>query len=182
VKVARTLGLAAAGAGVLYVGSATGALTVDVNVGRRTRRLGPIERRIAAPRETVFDVIASPYLEKTPHAMESKLRVVERGTDLVLAEHFTPIGYGLRAVTVEVVRFERPSRIDFRLVRGPVPHVVETFELTATDDGTDFHYSGEIGADFWAVGRWWSDVVGARWERTVERSLDDITVEAERRS
>jgi hypothetical protein len=27
------------------------------------------------------------------------------------------------------VRFERPERITFRLVRGPVPHVVETYEL-----------------------------------------------------
>jgi hypothetical protein len=30
----------------------------------------------------------------------------------------------------------RPDRIDFRLLRGPVPHVVEYFQLTAEPDGT----------------------------------------------
>jgi hypothetical protein len=30
---------------------------------------------------------------------------------------------------VETVRFTPPERVDFRLVRGPVPHVVETFLL-----------------------------------------------------
>jgi len=36
---------------------------------------------------------------------------------------------------VETVRFTRPGRVDFRLVRGPVPHVVEAFVLTEQPDG-----------------------------------------------
>jgi hypothetical protein len=56
---------------------------------------------IAAPREIVFDVIATPYLAKTPRAMSTKLRVVEHGEDMVLAEHFTPIGRRLSATTVD---------------------------------------------------------------------------------
>jgi len=187
VKAARLLWVAgvggvSAGAGAGYVLVATGALAVDLNVGRRTRPLGPVHRRIAAPPAVVFDVIEGPYLDKTPHAMAAKLRVVERGSDMVLAEHFTPIGYGLRATTVEVVRFERPSRVNFRLVRGPVPHVAEAFELAATDEGTALTYTGEIGADLWAVGRWWTRVVGKRWEHAVEASLADIAQEAERRT
>src|SRR5206468_11507729 len=134
------------------------------NSGRRHRPLGPIQRAIAAPPEVVFDVVAGPYLGKTPQAMNAKLRVLERGVDMVLAEHFTPIGYGLNSTTVEVVRFERPSRVSFRLVRGPVPYVAEAFELAATDEGTALTYTGEIGADLWAVGRWWTRVVGKRWE------------------
>jgi hypothetical protein len=38
---------------------------------------------------------------------------------MVLAAHFTPITFGV-ATTVETVRFERPERVDFRVVRGPV--------------------------------------------------------------
>jgi hypothetical protein len=38
----------------------TGALTLDLHRGRRTRPLGPQLVEIAAPREVVFDVIASP--------------------------------------------------------------------------------------------------------------------------
>jgi len=54
-------GLAACGAGGLYVGLVTGALPVDLGIGRTSRPLGPLSIEIAAPRETVFDVIAAPY-------------------------------------------------------------------------------------------------------------------------
>jgi hypothetical protein len=43
--------------------------------------LGPLRMSIAAPRETVFDVIAAPYLGRTPRAMGAKLDVLERGSD-----------------------------------------------------------------------------------------------------
>jgi hypothetical protein len=181
VRVSRAVVVAGASAAAAYLGVTTGALTLDVKLGRRLRPLGPIDRVIDAPPEVVFDVIAFPYLTKTPHAMDAKLRVVERGADMVLAEHFTPIGLGLKARTLETVRFERPSLVSFRLVRGPVPHVTETFELTPATRGTTLRYSGELGADLWALGRWWARIVATRWEHAVERSLDDIAQEAERR-
>lgn len=176
------LGVAAGGAAGTYLLAATGALTIDTGVGRRTRPLGPITRSIAAPPEVVFDVIAAPYLGKTTRAMSEKLRVLERGDDMVVAAHYTPLGHRLTATTVETVRFERPHRVSFRLLRGPVPHVTETFTLTPSSDGTDFTYVGEIGADFWNLGTWWINVVGARWEHTVEESLAGIVQEAERRA
>jgi len=166
----------------MYVLAATGALTVDLGVGRRRRPLGPLRRDVAAPPEIVFDVIAGPYLGKTPRAMGAELRVVERGTDMVLAEHFTPIGLGLTATTLEIVRFERPHRVTFHLARGPVPYVTETFELAAVDGGTEFTYRGEIGADLWAFGAWWAGAVGARWEQAVATSIAGIAGEAERRA
>jgi hypothetical protein len=159
-----------------------GALTLDVGVGRRVRPLGPIEVQIAAGPETVFDVIAAPYLVKTPHAMDEKLRVVERGGDMVLAEHVTEVGRGMRAVTVETVHFERPHTVRFRLVRGPVPHVIERFDLQATEGGTVFCYTGEVGADFWGLGGWWADRVARKWEKAVETSIASIKAEAERRA
>jgi hypothetical protein len=43
-----------------YVGLVTGAVALDLGVGRRSRPLGPQQVDIAAPREVVFDVIAQP--------------------------------------------------------------------------------------------------------------------------
>src|SRR3954451_629586 len=174
------LAMLAAGAGS-YVLGARGALTLDLGVGRRSRPLGPIERTIAAPPETVFDVIAGPYLGRTPRAMAGKLQVWERGSDMALAAHMTTTGR-LTTTTVETVRFERPHRVSFRLVRGPVPHVVETYELRDTLSGTEFVYSGELGADLWRLGQWWADRVARPWEHAVAKSIDSIQAEAERRA
>jgi len=76
---------AAAGPG--YYLTVTGKLTADTGWGRRLRPLGPFSVRAGAPAPTVFDVIAAPYLGRTPRAVAGKLRVLERGTDMVLAEH-----------------------------------------------------------------------------------------------
>ena len=158
-----------------------GSLTVDLGVGRRYRSLGPLRVRIAAPRDVVYDVVSSPYLGPTPRALRTKLEVLERGLDFVLAAHFTQV-HGLTATTVETVRFEPPERVHFRLVRGPVPHVVERFELRETVDGTELEYSGELGTDFWAVGALWGAAVARTWVSTVESSLASVKDEAERRA
>src|SRR5215471_11632794 len=103
-------------AGLSYYLTVTGKLTVDTGWGRRVRPLGPIGVDVAAPAGTVFDVIAAPYLGRTPRAMAAKLRVVERGENMVLAEHYTPVHGGrLTATTLETVTFDRPHKISFRL-------------------------------------------------------------------
>jgi hypothetical protein len=168
-----------------YVGLVTGACPLDLGIGRRVRPLGPQLVEVAAPREAVFDLIAEPYLGRAPRALADKIRVLERGSDMVLAAHFTPLDgrLGLIAQTVETVRFTRPERVDFRLVRGPVPHVVEAFTLTEQPDGgTLLVYQGEIAADLWRLGQWWSQLVAGRWEQTVATSLAAVKAEAERRA
>jgi hypothetical protein len=137
---------------------------------------------VSAPQEVVFAVIADPYLGRTPHAMADKLQVVERGSDMVLAAHHTRVGSRLVTTTVETVRFTPPDMVAFRLVRGPVPEVTETFRLSATPAGTRLGYSGELAADLWAFGRWAGRYAAAKWESTVRASLEDIKVEAERRA
>lgn len=179
-RLAASVPIVASAAGG-YVLVVRGALTLDLDVGRRIRPLGPIARAIAAPPETVFDVIASPYLGRTPRAMQDKLQVLERGSDMVLAAHFTTAGR-LTTTTTETVRFERPGRISFRLVRGPVPHVLETYELREAAGGTEFVYSGELGTDLWRLGQWWGDRVSRPWEHAVAKSIDSIQAEAERRA
>jgi hypothetical protein len=165
-----------------FAGLATGAAPLDLGIGRRTRPLGPQVVHIAAARDVVFDVVSTPYLGRTPRAMAAKLEVIERGSDMALAAHHTQIGRRLTATTVETVRFSRPDRIDFRLVRGPVPHVVEAFILAERDGATELRYEGEIGADLWRLGQWWAGVVARKWEAVVADSLASIKAEAERRS
>jgi hypothetical protein len=177
----RTLaGITGVGAGVWAL-AVRGSLALDLGVGRRYRPLGPLTVRIAAPREVVFDVVSGPYLGKTPRALRAKLEVLERGDDLVLAAHYTR-AYGLTATTVETVRFDAPERVQFRLVRGPVPHVVETFVLRDLDDETELEYTGELGTDLWSVGQLWGVAVARKWEATVAESLEAVRADAERRA
>src|SRR5713226_8360114 len=172
-----------AAVGLGYYLVVTGKLTLDTGWCRRVRPLGPFGVDIAAPAETVFDIIAAPYLGRTPRAMSGKLKVLERGADMVLAEHYTPVHGGrLTATTLETVSFDRPHRITFRLVRGPVPYLSEEFALTGQDGMTRLGYSGELGTDFGAAGQWWADQVAAAWEAAVRSSFKAIQAEAERRA
>lgn len=172
-------GASVAGAAT-YLGLVTGAVPIDLGVGRRTRPLGPIQVKIDAPRDVVFDVIAAPYGERVPRAMQEKLRVLERGSDMVLAAHYTPVWGRLRATTVETVRFLPPGRVEFSLVRGPVPQVKESFLLDEAHRVTTLAYRGELGTDLWGLGQWWGNLVAARWETVVTASLDAVKAEAER--
>jgi hypothetical protein len=57
----------------------------------------------------------------------------------------------------------------FRLLRGPVPHVIETFAFDETADGTRLSYSCELGTDLWRLGQAWGDQVrspAAGWTRS----------------
>jgi len=170
-----------AGAGYYLVVS--GKVTVDTGWGRRVRPLGPFGVQIAAPAPVVFDMIAAPYLKRTPRAMAGKLRVLQRGADMVLAEHYTPVHHGrLTAVTLETATFDRPRTIGFRLVRGPVPYLTEEFTLAEHDGMTTLGYSGELGTDFGTAGQWWATRVAAAWEAAVRSSFAGIQAEAERRA
>jgi hypothetical protein len=184
-RLARSVaGLAAFGitAGGGYVALVTGRLHLDLAVGRRTRPLGPLSIEITAPREVVYAVASTPYAERRPRAMREKVDILERGEGMVLAAHRTPTGGGLVAVTVETVTFEPPARMRFRLVRGPVPDVAETFQFEATDNGTRLTWTGEMSTDLGALGQRWGDLVEQSWVSAVKDSFTTIRAEAERRA
>lgn len=173
------VGGVAAGA---YLGLVTAAAPLDLDIGRRTRPLGPRTIDIRAARDVVFDLLAEPYLGRATRALREKVTVLERGSDMVLAAHRTPVSRHLTATTVETVRFTRPERVDFRLVRGPVPHVVEQFQLTEQPFGTRLEYTGELGTDLWTLGERWGAAVARRWEQTVVETFRTVRAEAERRA
>jgi len=162
----------------------TGRLTVDTGWGRRLRPLGPQTLVIAASRERVFDLIAVPYVSaRPPRALREKVQVIDRGQGMVLAAHRTS-STRFTTITLETVTFERPERVGFHLVRGPVPHVRERFVLRELDGGTstELLYDGELGTDGWAVGAAWGRIVAARWESTVAASLAALRSAAEAQS
>lgn len=174
--------VASAAALGVYLGSVTGTLVLDLGWGRRLRPLGPMHRDITAPPDMVYALLTQPYLGRATRALADKVRVIERGQDLVLAAHRTPIRGRLVATTIETVKFTDGQRIDFRLLRGPVPHVTETFTITPTPAGCALAYDGEIGTDLGPVGAWWGRNVARRWEATVAATMDAVQAEAERRS
>lgn len=165
-----------------YLGLVTGRVTLDLGVGRRSRPLGPLTIDVAAPRDIVYAVAAAPYAERRPRALSEKVDIWDRSENVVLAAHRTSVGRGLTVVTVETVTFDPPRRIGFRLLRGPVPHVAESFEFEPSPTGTQLVYTGELGTDLWRLGERWGDVVAGAWVRAVRASLDSIRVEAERRT
>jgi hypothetical protein len=156
---------------------AMGRLHLDLGWGRSLHELGPIELEIAAPRELVFELISEPYLGHTPK--DSKIEVVARGEDLAVAAHLTKVHF-YEARTVEVIEFEAPARVGFRHLTGPVPYAVEQFVLGEAEGGSTLRYGGEIGIDFFLLGRiagrYW---VRPQWERVVRKHLEDVKERAQ---
>jgi hypothetical protein len=159
---------------------AMGRLNLDLGWGRSLHELGPITMRIAAPRELVFEVISAPYLGRASGG--SEIEVLARDERLVVAAHYTRVHF-YTARTVEAVEFEPPRRVGFRHLTGPVPHAVEWFTLDAVGEETEVRYDGELGIDYFVVGR----IAGRRWvrpqwERTVRAHLEDVKQRAEQRA
>ena len=156
---------------------AMGRMHLDLGWGRSLHELGPITLRIEAPRDMVFEMISAPYLGRAPGGDE--IDVIARDRSLVVAAHLTKVHF-YEARTVEAVEFEPPARVVFRHLTGPVPHAVEEFVLDANAEGTELHYSGEVGIDFFLLGRlagrYW---VRKQWEAAVRKHLDDLRRRAE---
>lgn len=171
--------LIAGGAGMFLL-LAMGRLHLDLGWGRSFHELGPIEIQIAAPRDMVFEMISAPYLGRTPGT--SGIEVLARGQDLAVAVHHTKVHF-YNARTVEVIEFEGPARVGFRHLTGPVPHAVEQFALEEANGVTELRYGGEVGIDFFFLGRiagrYW---VRSQWERAVREHLEDLKERAELRA
>jgi hypothetical protein len=159
-----------------------GWLTLDLGWGRTLRPVGPIVSRIEAPRELVFEQISAPYLGRTPSALRGKIEVLDRSERLVVATHRTKLRW-FESVTVESIVFQPPGRIGFRHLRGPVPYAVEAFLLREEAGGTILEYRGELGIDFWVLGRLAGRLwVVPTWEKAVQASLEHIKGQAEQRA
>ncbi|MGH2955974.1 MAG: SRPBCC family protein [Solirubrobacterales bacterium] len=156
---------------------AMGRMHLDLGWGRSLHELGPITLQIAAPRDLVFEMISAPYLGRAPEGAE--IDVIARDRSLVVAAHLTKVHF-YEARTVEAVQFEPPARVVFKHLTGPVPHAVEEFVLEENGEGTRLRYGGEVGIDFFLLGRlagrYW---VRRQWEGAVREHLEDLRRRAE---
>ena len=97
--------------------------------------------------------------------MREKVQILERAGQMVPAAHRTGLDPVCRLSGRD--RHPRPANwMGFRLLRGPVPHVTETFTFDETVDGSRFTYSGELGTDLWRLGQAWGDLVARSWVQT----------------
>jgi hypothetical protein len=162
-----------------FLALAMGRLHIDLGWGRSMHRLGPLTLRIEAPRELVYEILSAPYLGR---ARTDSIDVLARGGSLVVAAHSTKVHF-YESRTVEAIELEPPDRISFRHLTGPVPYAVEKFALEQDADATRLLYDGELGIDFFVLGR----IAGRRWvvpqwRRAVADHLDDVKARAEQRS
>ena len=156
----------------------SGQLTLDFGWKRSTRSLRPLSVDVDAPVETVFDVIAEPYLGRNTHAMAEKLRVVERG-----------VGHGARRALhrrrIKACRDPRDGALRATTPRQlptgarPVPEVTETFFLSGERGITTLRYEGALGTDGGRLGAKWGALVAKRWEEAVE-TMVSVKKESER--
>jgi uncharacterized protein YndB with AHSA1/START domain len=138
-----------------------------------------IEREIAAPPETVFELLVDHrgYSALTP----VRKSVLEREGDpapngVGAIRKLSAIGPPLRE---EVLTYEPPSRFSYTLLSGlPVRDHVGTVELTPAGEGTKMTYAVRTMPTVPVVG---AVVVGAV-KIGVGQLVDGISAEAERRS
>lgn len=171
--------LIVASSAALFLALAMGRLHLDLGLGRSFHLLGPITSTIRAPRELVFEVIAAPYLGRSS---TPGIAVLARSENLVVARHYTRVHF-YTAQTTEVVDLTPPTRVGFRHLTGPVPHALEEFVLEETAAGTELRYGGELGIDFFILGRiagrYW---VRPQWQRVVSAHIDEVKNRAEARA
>jgi hypothetical protein len=165
--------------GGAFLALAMGRMHLDLGWGRSRHGLGPLQLRIAAPRELVYEILSAPYIGR---ARNKSIEILARDDSLVVAAHLTKVHF-YEARTVEAVDLEPPSRMGFRHLTGPVPYAVEEFRLERDGEATELHYDGELGIDYFLLGR-----IAARrwvlpqWNRTVAGHLEEVKLQAERRA
>lgn len=136
-------------------------------------------REIAAPRETIFEVLVDHrgYSSITPlrrSELEREGDPAPNGAGAI--RKLSAVGPPLRE---EVLTYEEPSRFSYTLLSGlPVRDHVGTVELTPNDGGTKMTYAVRTIPTVPLVG---AVVVGAV-KLGVKQLIDGVSAEAERRA
>lgn len=136
-------------------------------------------REIAAPAETVFEVLTDHrrYAKITPLRRSELEREGEPAPNGVGAiRKLTAVGPALRE---EVVAYDAPSRFSYTLLSGaPVRDHLGTVELTASDGGTKMVYAVRSQPTVSLVG----PLVIAVVRQAVKQLVEGIVAESERRA
>lgn len=162
-----------------FLALATGRMHLDLGWGRSVHPLGPLRLRIEAPRELVYEILSAPYVGR---ARSDSIEVLAGGESMVVAAHLTKVHF-YSARTVEAIELDPPSRIGFRHLTGPVPYAIEEFRLEADGEATELHYGGELGIDYFWLGRTAARLwVLPQWNGKVREHLEAVRPQAEQRA
>ena len=136
-------------------------------------------REIAAPAETVFEVLTDHrrYSELTPLRKSELEREGETDPNGVGAiRRLTAVGPPMRE---EVIAYEAPSRFSYTVLSGlPVRDHVGTVELTGEDGKTKMVYAVHTQPTLPVVGA----VVVAAVKQAIKGLIDGVAAESERRA
>ena len=138
-----------------------------------------LTREIAAPAETVFEVLTdhAKYSELTPlrkSVLEREGEPAPNGVGAI--RKLTAVGPALRE---EVIAYENPSRFSYTLLSGlPVRDHVGTVELTPNGGGTKMVYAVKTQPTVPVAG----PVVVAVVKQAVKGLIGGIAAESERRA
>jgi uncharacterized protein YndB with AHSA1/START domain len=136
-------------------------------------------REVAAPPETVFDVLTDHrrYAEMTPlrkSVLEREGEPAPNGVGSI--RKLSAVGPALRE---ETIAFERPNRFSYKLLSGlPVRDHVGTVSLEADGDRTKVTYAVRTHPTLPVVG----GVVVAVVKQGVTQLLNGVSAEAEQRA
>jgi hypothetical protein len=138
-----------------------------MDIGLKERRV-----RVRAPRALCFDVVGA--AGTTRRVLSETEKIVEFRTDY----------RGREIVTLERLVLDRPARIDYRWIEGPLPEVTETISFEELGPRTtDMIYRGRFaprrGPLQWLLGRL---VVKPAFDRLVLEHLNQGKEVAERRA
>jgi uncharacterized protein YndB with AHSA1/START domain len=138
-----------------------------------------LERDVAAPPQTVFDVLTDHrrYAELTPLRKSELEREGDPAPNGVGAiRKLTAVGPPMRE---EVIAFEAPSRFSYTVLSGlPVRDHVGTVELRGHDGGTRMVYAVHTQPTVPVVG----GVIVAVVKRAIRGLIDGVAAESERRA
>ncbi|MGI8659124.1 MAG: SRPBCC family protein [Candidatus Limnocylindria bacterium] len=137
----------------------------------------PVRAHIAAPRELVFEMAAAvggSLPDGPPHASE----LVSRNGDVLIVRFSAPAPFRFFGF-VEEVTLSPPTRIDYRVLKGPLDHVEESLEFHEDAGMTTVIYGGVVGHRIPLVARFVA-VPAYRWYMT--RTLAALKKAAERRA
>ncbi|GAC1421116.1 MAG: hypothetical protein NVSMB57_14770 [Actinomycetota bacterium] len=142
--------------------------------------MNPEHRFYELPHDDVF-VRAAP--EICFQVVLSGGRVIERrdnGDRLVAFE--ATVG-GKKVVTTELVRPQKPDRIHYEWIDGPLPAVEETITIVPADDGATLHYEGRFDVNApWLLRPLMRRVVAKKFSRAVHEHLVEAKSIAELRA
>lgn len=145
--------------------------------GEMSEPIPPVHIEINAPRELVFEMasaVGGSLPDGPPHASE----LIRRDGNVLVVRFSAPAPFRFFGF-LEEVTLSAPSRIDYRVLEGPLDHVVEWLDFAEDGGTTTVTYAGEVGHRVPLVARFIA-VPAYRWY--MRRTLSALKRAAEHRA